>query len=87
LFPQQISQGWFSIEDLVAQHGKNIAQMQSESSIQNETTQLTLDLTIEFRDEHKNIRKLPTRRHYFSFKELTWIPVLTRKDDQLWEKG
>jgi hypothetical protein len=87
LFPQQISQGWYQIEDLIVQQGKSIAQMQAEYSAQNRLTQLTLDLTIEFRDELKNIRKLPTRRHYFSFQDWTWVPDLTRKDDDLWANG
>ena len=87
LFPNQISQGWYSIANLLTQQGKSVAQMQTECSAQNSTTQLTLDLTIEFRDERGNTRKLPTRRHYFSFQDWTWIPVLTRKDDNLWENG
>ena len=87
LFPQQLSQGWFSIADLLAQQGKTMDQMRSECVPQNATTQLTLDLTIEFRDERRSVRKLPTRTHYYSFKDSTWIPVLTRKDDKLWENG
>ena len=87
LFPQQISQGWYSIEDLVKQQGKSISQMISECSPQNKMTQLTLDLTIEFRDELANARRLPTRRHFFSFDDWVWVPDLTRKDDHLWENG
>jgi len=87
LFPQQTSQGWFSIVDLLAQQGKNFDQMRAESSSQNSITQLTLDLTLEFRDERGTSRRLPTRTHHYSFADLAWIPVLTRNDDDLWQHG
>jgi hypothetical protein len=76
VFPQQTSQGWYEISSLIAQQGKTPQKMQSEYDSNNRTTQLTLDLTIEFRDELGNERKLPTRKHYFAFNDWTWIPVL-----------
>jgi hypothetical protein len=87
LYPQQVSQGWYSIEDLLSKQGKSISQMRAESTSQNEKVQLTMDLTIESRDEQKNSRKLPKRSHFFSFENKTWVPDLTRKDDDLWENG
>ena len=87
LFPQQMNQGWCTIEDLLAKQGKTILQMTNEYSDQNRLVQLTCDLRIEFRDEHNNSRKLPSRRHYFSFRDWSWTPDLSRKDDDLWEKG
>jgi len=86
LFPQQIHQGWYQISDLVTQMGKTTSQMVSEATPQNATGQLTLDLTIEYRDELDQERRLPTRRHYFDFKKWTWIPILTEKDPMLWKE-
>ena len=51
VFPQQTSQGWYEISNLLAQQGKTVQQMINEYSPENRTTQLALDLTIEFRDE------------------------------------
>ena len=50
----------YAISTLLKQQGKDVAQMIKESSPENETKQLTLDLTIEFRDEIGNRRRLPT---------------------------
>jgi len=83
VFPQQTSQGWYEISNLLAQQGKTVQQMINEYSQENRTTQLTLDLTIEFRDEIGYKRRLPTRRVYFAFNDWTWIPVLTEDDG--WE--
>lgn len=77
IFPQQVSQGWFEIAPLLAQKGKTVQQMKEEYASDNRTTQLTMDLTIEFRDEIGNRKRLPTRRHYFAFNDWRWIPVLT----------
>ncbi|MBW8039595.1 MAG: hypothetical protein FVQ85_06305 [Planctomycetes bacterium] len=77
VFPQQMSQGWFEIAPLLAQKGKTVQQMKEEYASDNRTTQLTMDLTIEFRDEIGNRKRLPTRRHYFAFNDWRWIPVLT----------
>lgn len=79
LFPQQMSQGWFEISSLLEQQGKSVQQMIDEYTPGNMSTQLTLDLTIEFRDELGNERRLPTRKHFFEFNEWRWIPVLTEE--------
>lgn len=84
VFPQQTSQGWYEIAPLLEQQGKTPQQMIQEYSSGNRRTQLTLDLTIEFRDELGNRRRLPTRKHYFAFNEWRWIPVLTERDE--WEQ-
>lgn len=83
VFPQQYSQGWFEIGRLLEQKGKSIDNMIAEASPNNRDTQLTIDLKIEFRDERGESRELPSRKHYFAFKDWCWIPILTAKDD--WE--
>ena len=80
VFPQQVSQGWYEISRLLEQQGKDPEKMKSEFAPANRESQLTLDLTIEFRDELGNRRKLPTRKHFFDFKAWRWIPVLTTKN-------
>ena len=80
LFPQQTSQGWFEIAPLLEKKGKTPHQMIQEYTSGNRTTQLTMDLTIEFRDELSQKRRLPTRKHYFAFNELRWIPYLTESN-------
>ena len=80
-FPQQISQGWFDIDDVLEKYGTSIDKMISESSEGNRDTQFTMDLEMTFRDELENIRQLPARRHYFVFKDWLWIPVITKEDD------
>ncbi len=84
VFPQQTSQGWYEIKPLLEQQGKTPQQMIQEYSPGNRRNQLTLDLTIEFRDELGNRRKLPTKKHYFAFNEWRWIPVLTGSN--VWEQ-
>lgn len=78
VFPQQVSQGWFEIESLVQRKGKTVAAMMAERTSVNASTQLTMDLEMEFRDELGERRTLPARRHYFDFHGWTWVPVLTK---------
>jgi hypothetical protein len=77
LFPQQISQGWFSVDALAQQQGKSVAVMISESTPINRRNQLTMRLELEFWDEFGVRRKLPPRPHYFDFDRWAWIPQLT----------
>jgi hypothetical protein len=77
VFPQQMSQGWFNIEEITQKKGKTIATMVAERSTANADSQLTMDLELEFRDELGARRKLPTRRHYFDFDAWRWVPILT----------
>jgi hypothetical protein len=81
IFPQQISQGWFEIADILAKKGKTIEAMINETTEANYGKQLTMDLEIEFRNELEIRRRLPVRRHYFDFKDWQWIPHLSKKDD------
>ena len=81
IFPQQISQGWFEISDILAKKGKTIEAMIDEVTDANDSKQLTMDLEIEFRNELEIQRRLPLRRHYFDFKDWQWIPHLSKKDD------
>jgi hypothetical protein len=76
LFPQQVSQGWFEIERLLQQQGKNVAAMRAECTEANRETQLTMMLELEFQDELGALRTLPPRRHYFDFERWAWIPQL-----------
>ncbi len=57
--------------------------MIEERSANNEKEQLAMDLEIEFRDELGNIRKLPSRSHYFKFEpdEFRWAPVLALRGE------
>lgn len=82
VFPQQISQGWFDIDQLVQMAGQSYQQMASQTTAANRTTQLTMDLSIEFRDELGNQRALPVRRHFYDFADHRWVPELTKKDDR-----
>lgn len=77
LFPQQLSQGWFSIEDLLKLKGKSIAGMITESNPQNREKQFTMLLELQFSDEFGQERVLPGRSQYFDFERWTWIPHLT----------
>jgi len=79
LFPQQMSQGWFEIDTLLKQKGKNIRTMINEYNQENVGQQLTMNLELEFWDELGSNRTLPTRRHYFDFDNWAWIPQLTEK--------
>ena len=81
IFPQQVSQGWFEIADILAKNGKTIEAMIDEMTDANYGKQLTMDLEIEFRNELEICRRLPLRRHYFDFKDWQWIPHLSKKDD------
>jgi hypothetical protein len=80
-FPQQISQGWFEIADILAKKGKTIEEIINETTEANYGKQLTMDLEIEFRNELEIRRRLPLRRHYFDFTDWQWIPHLSKKDD------
>jgi hypothetical protein len=81
IFPQQISQGWFEIADILAKKGKTIEEIINETTEANYGKQLTMDLEIEFRNELEIRRRLPLRRNYFDFKDWQWIPDLSKKDD------
>jgi len=76
LYPQQTSQGWFEINSLLQQKGKDVAAALAEFSPANRQTQLTMNLSLEFRDELGAVRTLPPRPHYFDFDRWTWIPRL-----------
>jgi uncharacterized membrane protein YeaQ/YmgE (transglycosylase-associated protein family) len=76
LFPHQQSQGWFEVESLLKQQGKNVAAMQAEVSEENRKRQLTMVLELTFWDELGATRALPPRPHYFDFKRWAWIPSL-----------
>ncbi len=77
LFPQQVSQGWFEIQDVLQTKGKNIEAIMAERTIKNSASQLTMMLELEFWDELGARRKLPARSHYFEFDQWAWIPQLT----------
>lgn len=81
IFPGQTSQGWYEIDALLVKQGKTIEEICSEYNGTNRSSQLTLELRIEFRDELGNKRVLPHRKHYFVFSDWSWIPVLTAKED------
>jgi hypothetical protein len=81
IFPQQISQGWFEIADILAKKRKTIEEIINETTEADYSKQLTMDLEIEFRNELDIRRILPLRRHYFDFKDWQWIPHLSKKDD------
>jgi hypothetical protein len=76
VFPQQASQGWFEIDTLLQQKGKNVASTMAETTAANRKTQLTMNLSIDFEDELGAVRKLPSRPHYFDFERWAWIPRL-----------
>ena len=81
LFPHQQSQGWFEVESLLKQHGKNVATMQAEGSDENRKHQLTMVLELAFWDELGATRTLPPLPHYFDFKRWAWIPSLGENAD------
>ena len=76
VFPQQASQGWFELDSLLQQKGKNVATTMTETTAANRQIQLTMNLSINFEDELGAVRKLPSRRHYFDFERWAWIPRL-----------
>lgn len=76
VFPQQHSQGWFRVEDLLLQRGKKVEDLCRECTEDNRKKQLTMLLELEFWDEVGNNRKLPSRHHYFDFPRWSWIPNL-----------
>jgi hypothetical protein len=81
LFPHQQSQGWFEVESLLKQQGKNVTAMQAEVSEENRKRQLTIVLELTFWDEFGATRVLPSRPHYFDFKRWAWIPSLGEHAD------
>ena len=76
VFPYQQSQGWFEVESLLSQQGRNVAGMQVEVSEENRKRQLTMVLELTFSDEFGVNRTLPPRPHYFDFTRWAWIPSL-----------
>ena len=81
VYPYQISQGWFEIESLLKQQGRNVAAMRSEVSEENRKRQLTMVLDLTFWDEFGVTRNLPPRPHYFDFQRWGWIPSLGERAD------
>ena len=81
VYPHQISQGWFEIESLLKQQGRNVAAMRSEVSEENRKRQLTMVLDLTFWDEFGVTRNLPPRPHYFDFQRWGWIPSLGERAD------
>jgi hypothetical protein len=81
LFPHQQSQGWFEVDSLLKQQGKNVAAMRSEVSEENRKLQLTMVLELTFWDEFGVTRTLPPRGHYFDFTRWAWIPSLGERPD------
>ena len=81
IFPQQQSQGFFELSQLLAKKGKTLNNMEKEMATANKYEQLTMDLEIELRDELGTKRVLPSRRHFFDFQEWRWVPTLTKEDD------
>lgn len=80
VFPHQISQGHFSIESVLSKKGKSRQEMAAESTTENETVQMTMDLEIQFENETGRKREYPPRRHYFVFSKGVWVPELTTKN-------
>jgi len=76
LYPHQGSQGWFEVESLLQQQGKNVKAMQTEIREENRKRQLTMILELTFWDEFGATRTLPPRPHYFDFKRWAWISSL-----------
>lgn len=76
IFPQQLSQGWFEVEDIVQRKGKTVTAMIAERTPVNREDRLSAILELEFSDELGAKRKLPARPHYFDFDRWAWIPRL-----------
>lgn len=81
IFPLQTSQGHFEVSQLLSKKGKTIEEMIRERTEANHDEQLTMNLELKFRDELKNSRKLPKRKHFFDFERWYWIPKITLKDE------
>jgi hypothetical protein len=81
LFPHQQSQGWFEVETLLRQQGKNVPAMLAEVREENRKRQLTMVLELSFWDEFGATRALPPRPHYFDFTRWDWIPSLSEHAD------
>lgn len=76
VFPQQDSQGWFTVESLLRQGAKDVEDLCRERTAANRKVQLTMLLELEFQDELGGHRNLPARHHYFDFVRWVWIPHL-----------
>ena len=76
LFPYQQSQGWFEVESLLRQQGRNVVAMRTEVGEENRQRQLTMVLELTFSDEFGVTRTFPPRPHYFDFARWAWIPSL-----------
>lgn len=76
LYPHQMSQGWFEVETLLQQQGKNTSAVRAEATDANSKTQLSVVLEMTFWDEFGVSRILPPRPHYFDFRRWAWIPSL-----------
>jgi len=81
IFPLQTSQGHFELSQLLSKKGETIEEMIRERTEANHDEQLTMNLELKFRDELKNSRKLPKRKHFFDFERWCWIPKITSKDE------
>jgi len=87
VYPQQVSQGWFEIAPLLEKKGKTVSQLIAEWTAENWTSQLTMDLMLQYRDELEEHRELPSRKCFFDFDEWRWVPVLTTTDDWVWKRA
>lgn len=83
LFPLQMTQGWFEIESLLKQNGKDVASLTRERTLDNCESQLTMNLELRFWDELGNHRDLPARHHHFDFEQWVWIPRLAEAKEKL----
>ena len=79
MLPHQMIQGWFDIDPLLKKKGKSVASMIAERTPENQFTQLTMALELEFWDELGTRRKLPPCAHYFDFERWAWIPHITER--------
>jgi len=78
VYPHQISQGLFKVDELLAKKGKSREQMIKEKNQSNSMEQLTMDLEITFKSETGRTGKYPSRHHYFDFERWIWVPFLTK---------
>jgi hypothetical protein len=81
IFPLQTSQGHFEVSQLLSKKGKTLEEMVRERTDANHDEQLTMNLELKFRDELKQSRKLPKRKHFFDFEGMRWIPKITSKNE------
>lgn len=84
VYPKQQSTGWFLLSQVLDLKRKTIANMIEERTDENRKQQLTMDLRLEYQaPELGRSRELPARRHFFDFKQWSWIPELTFREETL----